>query len=160
MTTASYIHAFLTQYCVAPLGHIQAVPPFWGQPMQQLSPFLVTRAGNDFTRREWAHTIRQRPPSTPGRRSAESQGSASVCVWNVCEGGLWSIVSGQRFEWLMFSCERSCGMSGMCDCPCTCVCFFLFRKACVCVCVRTSQAGGDIWHGRELFWSSIYVVHD
>lgn len=110
--------------------------------------------------RKWLHIRRMSPhdqtttPFTPGRRSAESRGSASVCVWNVCEGGLWSIVSGQWFEWLMFSCERSCGMSGMYDCPCTYVCFFLFRKVCVCVCAHQSGR----W--RHMTWTwTLLIVH-
>lgn len=76
------------------------VPPFWGHPTRQLSPLLATRAGNDFTHREWGHTVRQRPPSTPGQRSAESRGSVSAiartsaCAWDVCEGR--PLISGRR----------------------------------------------------------------
>lgn len=141
-TITSYIYVFLTQYFVAPMGHIQAphCAPFGGHPARQLSPLLATWAGNDFTHREWAHTVRQRPPSTAGQRLVESQGSVSAGVrtsarsWDECKGR--PLISGRRRTvWMThgFVCEGSCGMSGMCDCPCTCV-WFCFAMKCVCVC--------------------------
>lgn len=144
------------------------VPPFWGHPTRQLSPLLATRAGNDFTRREWGHTVRQRPPSTPGQRPAESRGSVSAiartsaCAWDVCEER--PLISGRRRTvWVTHVlCARSCGMSGMCDCLCTCVLFcFSIKCVSVCVCVRARRScrwRHMTW--RELFWSPIYALRD
>lgn len=137
------------------------VPPSAGHPTRQLSPHPATWAGNDFTRREWAHTVRQRPPSTAGQRLAESRGSVSAgvctsaCAWDLCKGR--PLISGRRRTvWMthVFVCEWYCGMSGMCDCPCTCVSFcFSMKCVCVCVCVHTraGHAGGDIWHDGNSF---------
>lgn len=101
-----------------------------------------------------------------GRRSHGGvwvQSRARVRVREMCaRSGLWSAVGGEQFEWLMFSCERSCGMSGMCDCLCTCVLFcFSIKCVSVCVCVRARRSCR--WRHMtwcELFWSPIYALLD
>lgn len=89
--------------------------------VNQFRPLLsltVTLAGNDFTHGEWIRTIRQQPPSPKVKGQCSHRGIRSVCVWNVCEASLWSVVSSGQFERLMNLCEQFCGMSGICNCPC------------------------------------------
>lgn len=58
-------------------------PSFEVNRYSPLSPLSVTVAGNDFTGREWTHTIRQRPPS-PKVKGQQSHGGVRVCVLEMC----------------------------------------------------------------------------
>lgn len=140
------------------------VPPFRGHPKQQLSPLLATRAGNDFTRREWGHTVRQRPPSTPGQRLAESLGSVSAGAhtsahaWDVCEGR--PLISGRRwtvwvthvFVWAILRNVRHVWLSVH-------MCFVLFfHKVCSCMCVCAARSQVVQVETYDITWT-LLIAH-
>lgn len=117
--------------CPAGLRPVSSGPPLCPcLRSTNIAPFVT----HSHSGRKWLHTQRMNQhhqtttPFSSGQRSMESWGSQSVCVWNVCEVSLWSLVSGGQFEWLTYLRERFCGMSGMCVCK-----YVLFLSVCVCV---------------------------
>lgn len=135
--------------CPAGLRPVSSGPPLCPcLRSTNIAPFVT----HSHSGRKWLHTQRMNQhhqtttPFSSGQRSVESWGSQSVCVWNVCEVSLWSLVSGGQFEWLTYLRERFCGMSGMCVCK-----YVLFLSVCVCVCMHLGR-----W--RVHFWSSVYVM--
>lgn len=163
-TPASYTYVFLTQYFVAPTGHVQAPhgAPIWR------SPHTATFAPLGNLGRKWLHTQRMSPhrqTTTPFNCGSEVGGVTGECECRrvhecVCVRFVQRATSDQRSTAnslndsyfrvrVILRNVRHVWLSVH-------MCFVLFfhemrLRMCVCVHTRAGHAGGDIWHDGNSF---------